>query len=217
MLNLERNALPSPEGVGVFGKVFVRLLPGKAVVPVERAAARHLFHLLQQYNDCLRDPEHYRERWAGFWPNLSLVERKMLVLLVKTNSGGTFGSRLRAIQAPVDFEEVDAAGRRLALDPAVEAEFRRLLTMHYSQLATRRDVLDGWRAAQPKTAAIAQAIGLLEEVLGDAYGLHSDLIARRCYEAFVMRGWPELNAKQMANDMGIELETMLQKREALLC
>lgn len=201
-----------------FSTVSVSVLPRHAQLVVTRKAALHLYRLLQRYNWCLKEQPHYRERWAGFWPNISAIERKLLTLLILANCGGVFGSRMQAINVPVDFEPFEEDARPVGLTSDIAAEFRRILTLHYARLATPGEIRQRWLERRPKEYALLVSLGVIDGIVtDDAIGLHPDLIGERAKSAYLAGGWCETSAGEMSGALALELEWFFNSKEELLC
>lgn len=168
--------------------VRVRALPSHAPVSMSRAAALHLFQLVQRYNWCLSGAD-YRARWSGFWPRVASVERLLLVLCIRANCAGVFGSRIAMVESPVDFEVHDGGNEPLPLTAEVAVEFRALLELHYGRLGSPDD-LYAWLSREcPKEFDLVLSISAQQRVFGHARWFDVDLVKAKCRQSLQRYGW----------------------------
>ena len=193
-----------------FSTVKASILPHYAWLVVKRKAALHLFRLLQRYNWCLREQLLYRKRWQMFWPHISPIERKLLRLFIMANCKGHFGNRFQATDVPVDFEPFLEDNRTVELSPDIAAEFRRILSLHYTRLATPAEIQQHWFDQCHDEYALLMSIGGLDKILVD---LHPDWVGNRLHTTFLAGGWGETSARQMANTLSLTMEWFLNSKE----
>lgn len=192
-------------------------VPGLERLAMARPAALHLYRLLQRYNWCLQDSAQYVWRWAEFWPRISVIERKVLRLVVCAHCNGRFGLRLRAMNMPVDFEPFEGNVKPVVMTENVAREFRRVLSSHYARLVTANEIRQRWTHRRPDEYALVSARGIVEELLEDERGLHPDLVHERCKQALVGDGMRVEDAEKVAGALSIDLEWFFQCREQMLC
>lgn len=165
-MNIESSPEPSTamryervERVLAKNTVRMKLFPHTRHEKISRGAARHLYRLLQQYNWSLEDLTRYQERWAAFWPSLSLIERKAVALMVMANAGGDFGKRLHVKNLPLELEAFEGQTERVVLLPAVKAELERIVGEYYGTLASPQAIEDLWRSQCPSAFGVIEPVG----------------------------------------------------------
>lgn len=207
----EQSNMPSASrGIGV------RVLPGLDAVQMSRAAALHLYMLLQRYNWCLSSIDQYRVRWTKFWPSRKPVERALLVLFVTANNGGEFGRKLVAVDAPVEFEAFELSPNVAPARPAILKEFDALLALHYSRLGDPADICEWLRRRCPKEFALLVSIGGLSPTLGNGR-LDPEHVRQSSRARFIECGWDRKGASAIATALFRHLMWFYKTKEAALC
>ncbi|TCK31936.1 hypothetical protein B0G84_9051 [Paraburkholderia sp. BL8N3] len=208
---LERSKAP-----GALRGISVRVLPGLDAVQMSRAAALHLYMLLQRYNWCLSSANDYRARWAEFWPARKPVERALLVLFVTANNGGEFGRRMVAVDAPLEFEAFELLPNVAPASPVVAREFDALLALHYSRLADQADICDWLRRRCPKEFALLVSIGGLSPAFRNGR-LDPEHVRQSSRARFIECGWDTKGASALATAIFRHLMWFYKTKEAALC
>ncbi|MGP8437780.1 hypothetical protein ACT2FY_38815 [Paraburkholderia fungorum] len=197
-------------------RIGVRVLPGLEAVQMSRAAALHLYMLLQRYNWCLSSVNEYRARWAEFWPSRQPVERALLVLFVMANNGGEFGRRLVAVDAPVEFEAYELVQKVAPASPSIAGEFDALLALHYNRLGDQADICDWLQRWCPKEFALLVSIGGLSPALGSGR-LDPEHVRQSSRACFIECGWDRKGASAIATALFKHLMWFYKTKEAALC
>lgn len=192
--------------------LMVNIFPGRERVGISRAAAVHLYRLIQRYNGCLRDTRHYALRWMGFWPQLTRLERTVLALCIRANTGCAPGRRLQILAAPVFLEPLENNCQPQPLAPAVEVEFRRVLSAYYQTLVTADEIQHSWISNCPKEAGVLRALDLVDPLLVEC-GIDAERIELRCAALLIARGWSFADARAIASRLGADVDGLLTKRE----
>jgi hypothetical protein len=170
-----------------FSPLQVQVFPGAAKSVMSRAAALHLYRLIQQYGWCLAVDD-FASRWSCFWPRLKAVERAILVYTVKTHCDGQFGRRMVVSKLPVDFEPFESDTRPAELTPEVEHEFEQLLEA-YCALVAGNDKIRAWvKASCPAEYEFVERSGALDRVFGARAWVCPDQLRARCADVLRENG-----------------------------
>ncbi len=164
--------------------VRMKVFPHTTYEKIDRSAARHLYRLLQRYNWSLEDPTHYQERWAAFWPHITLIERKAFALFVMANSAGNFGIKLHVSNLPVDLEAFEGHPEPVVLTDRVRTELERVVGMYYTTLAKYEDVVALLTHAHPNAFAVLENSGGMDLLHKDG-GMYPQVFHDKIYAALV--------------------------------
>lgn len=188
------------------------MFPHTTYEKIDRSAARHLYRLLQRYNWSLEDPNRYLERWACFWPSISVLERKALAMLVMANCQGGFGMRLEIADTPVELEPFEGHAEPVAMSTRVKAELERLVAMYYASLASVDEVTAMFGNERPDAFDAFVNVGGMK-LLYDDVGMHPLVFRDRAHSAFLDAGIEEERATCFANSLDLALQNFLIARE----
>ncbi|KAA0178840.1 hypothetical protein FX016_23190 [Cupriavidus gilardii] len=197
------------------GRVAVRVFPKHPPIEMTRAAALHLFRLLQRYNWCLAEKD-YRSRWSRFWPRIQSVERVLLVLFIKASCNGQFGRRLVAIEPPVDFERYVDNTDVAALTPLVGDEFGHLLATYYNKLGAREELYAWLKKDCPKEFGLLMASKPLRSIFGEGAWVDPEVLYGKCERAFRSDGWEHDSASALAMTLARSVLAFFAVQEAAL-
>lgn len=192
--------------------VRVKIYPYSEYEEIDRNAAKHIFRLLQNYNYCLEDPTCYQERWAVFWPSLSDLERKTIVLLVMTNAGGNFAVRVEPSILPVDFEPIEGLVEYAESTPAIEVELKQIVGRFNSRLVTREEITARMTAIEPKAYEALLPLGGALLAYEDSL-LLPHLFAQRAYDALLGAGIEMDEALRFTRALDTALDDLMIEKE----
>jgi hypothetical protein len=171
----------------------VNIFGGAEKTRMTRAAALHLYRLLQRYSWCLASNDYVR-RWMQFWPSISSAERVLIVRTVKANCGGQFGRRMLIANMPADFEYFEFDVTPVPIPAEVEREYAALLSSYFDAYAGAPSARDWVRARCRKEFAFLSAVGALERVFGAGAWVCPERARVQCQAAYMENGWDNASA-----------------------
>ena len=200
------------------GEVLVRLFP-RTVGPVvmRPEAARHLVRLLERYNWAISEPTKQADRWRSFWPEITTIERSMVVMFVSSaRDDGLFRGAVELGGLPD--EVADAAGERklVPLDPAVAREFTTARQLFECSLVTQEELLHGWWRAHPDVMREHEET-LVEALQSWWSGDREEDLDDHLRTTLFCDGMRAGEATRVGLEMSLTARQLIREREGALC
>jgi hypothetical protein len=200
------------------GAVMVRLYPGTdLMVEMRLEAVIHLWRLVERYNWTQSVEARRSDRWRKFWPVISALERRMVVMFVRTNSHGEFGRMLDVPVLPPALEPYRGDRRVSPMSPSVECEFASLLHVFYRSIVSADEILPVWEAHLSGVSADRRSVllGAFRKWLDEPpqAGVSLEAMLR---DALKARGMSQDDAEQLALRLGGEVDGLIKDKTEVL-
>ena len=190
-------------------RIGAHLFSKTRAVGLSKPTALHVRRLVELHAWSVADPNKYEVRWKAFWPRISQLERNVLRLIVETH-GEMVQSKGQRVPPLGDVGAFDCDNLVL-MTGEVEKELRIVLTDHYWNLVSTRDVHEHMSKHQPMPMACLLTLEGFDNVLREC-GLHPDLVATRYQDLLQAVGWDLEGANAMAQRFCEELQRLLVQK-----